>query len=264
MKKIPYPRRVHITPVGFEIDRVVLPLVELEADKVWILTERDPKKDKGKPYFDKVVEEISNLERKCEIEVKHCDFNNRDLYDVLRAFREIIEIEKSNQIFINVSTGTKIHSIAGMMACMIFKDIAYDLKPYYSEPKEYLGMPKGLVPMSTGCKEIHTLSNYRMDRPKEYLIQVLGVVNELCGPKNVMITKTELKKALTSRGLLELSNKPGQVIKHENIARFLALQRRCIDPLYREWKFIKITPPDHRRGKIQMTQEGLDMLTFLG
>jgi len=260
MKKIPYPRRVHITPVGFEIDRVVLPLKELEADRVWILTERDPKKDKGKLYFDKVIEEINNLERKCEVRVKHCDFNKRDLYDVLRAFREIIEVEKSNQIFVNVSTGTKIHSIAGMMACMIFKDIAFKLTPYYSEPESYASLPEDLFPMSFGCKEIHTLSNYPMDRPTDYLIDVLSVVNELCGQKNEKITKTELKKELTSRGLLDLSKKK---VKHENVARFLALQRRCIDPLYREWKFIDLVPPE-RRGKIQMTQEGMDMLKFLG
>jgi len=257
-----YPRRVHITPVGFEIDRVILPLIELEADKVWILTERNPEKDKGKPYFEKVLEDIQKLERKCEVKIKLCDFNNRDLYDVLRAYREIIEEEKSNQIFVNISTGTKIHSIAGMMACMIFKDIAYELIPYYSEPETYPTLPKKLAPMSFGCKEIHMLPNYRMERPTDYLIQVLTVINDLCGPSNEKVTKTELKKALTVQGLLELSKKGGRPVKHENIARFLALQRKCIDPLLR-WKFIEVIPPE-RRGKIRITPEGRDMLKFLG
>jgi len=262
MKKMNYPRRVHISPVGFEIDRVVLPLIELEADKVWLLTERNPKKDKGKPYFDEVVKEISHLERKCEMEIKYCDFNNRDLYDVLRAYREIIDVEKTNQIYVNVSTGTKIHSIAGMMACMIFKDLAYELKPYYSEPDKYAALPDDMSPMSFGCKDIHTLPNYRMERPSEYLIEVLGVIEKCCGPSNERITKTELKKALTEKGLLQLSNKAGKKIKHENIARFLALQRKCIDPLI-SWKFIEIVPPE-KRGKILITREGRDMLKFLG
>lgn len=262
IKKMPYPRRIHISPVGFEIDRVILPLVELEADKVWLLTERNSKKDKGKPYFDKVFGEIKKLKRKCEVDVKYCDFNNRDLYDVLRAYREIIEEEKSNQIFVNISTGTKIHSIAGMMACMIFKDVAYSLMPYYSEPEKYPSLPEELTPMSFGCKEIHMLPNYRMDRPSPYLIQVLSVIKDLCGPTNDKITKTELKKALTNKGLLELSKRPDKPVKHENIARFLALQRKCIDPLL-GWKFIEVTPPE-RRGKIRITPEGIDMLKFLG
>jgi Family of unknown function (DUF6293) len=262
MKKTKYPRRIHISPVGFEIDRVVLPLIELEADKVWLLCERRPEKDKGKPYFDEVVTKINKFERKCDVEVKLCDFNNRDLYDVLRAYRDIIELEKSNPIFVNVSTGTKIHSIAGMMACMIFKDIAKQLTPYYSEPEDYPKQPKKLAPMSFGCKEIHTLPNYRMERPSDYLIEVLSVIDECCGPSNEKITKTELKKALTDRGLLELSKIPGKPIKHEKIARFLALQRKCIEPL-QSWKFIDIIPPE-RRGKIQITQEGKDMLRFLG
>jgi hypothetical protein len=262
MKVMKYSRRIHISPVGFEIDRVVLPLIKLEADKVWLLTERNSKKDKGKPYFDKVINEITNLNRKCEVDVKFCDFNNRDLYDVLRAYREIIEKERTNQIFVNVSTGTKIHSIAGMMACMIFKDIAYELIPYYVEPEKYATLPEDLSPMSFGCKDIHTLPNYRIERPSDYLIEVLSVINDRCGSSNEKITKTELKKTLTDKGLLKLSKKNGKTIKHENIARFLALQRKCIDPLL-GWKFIEIIPLE-RRGKIGITSEGKDMLQFLG
>jgi len=34
--------RVHIAPVGFEIDRVIIPAKKLKADKVWLLVHDNP------------------------------------------------------------------------------------------------------------------------------------------------------------------------------------------------------------------------------
>jgi hypothetical protein len=259
--KITYPRRIHISPIGFEIDRVVLPLIQMEADRVWLIIEREPSLDKGRPYFDKVKEDIHEKIEKCEIKIKYCDFDRRDLYDVLRAYRDIIEEEKDNQIFVNVSTGTKIHSIAGMMACMIFKDLAFGLIPYYAKPEEYLPLPREGKQMSTGCSEINELPNYKIERPPECLIKVLKVIDEQCGSEEKNITKRELIKELVDRDLLILSDSARKTPKNEKVARYLALQRKYIDPLT-SWKFIKITEPK-KRGKIQITQEGKNILKFL-
>jgi ribosomal protein RSM22 (predicted rRNA methylase) len=119
---INYPKRIHIAPVGFEVDRVVLPVLDMRADRVWLISEQNPELDQGRSYLEQVAERINEKNENCDIRIRRCDFDNRDLYDVLKAYREIIQEEKENQIFINVSTGTKINAIAGMMACMIFKD----------------------------------------------------------------------------------------------------------------------------------------------
>ena len=97
-----YPRRIHIAPVGFEIDRVVLPVIMMEADRVWLIQERNPELDRGKFYLERVQRAIKRKNKKCEVKIKKCDFDNRDLYDVLRAYREIIQEEKNNLIFINI------------------------------------------------------------------------------------------------------------------------------------------------------------------
>ena len=260
-EKIKYPRRIHIAPVGFEIDRVVLPLIQMEADRVWLIAERDPGLDKGRPYFDKVIEGIHEKNGKCEVKIQKCDFDGRDLYDVLRAYREIIEEEKDNQIFVNVSTGTKIHSIAGMMACMIFKDLAFGLIPYYAKPEDYLSLPAEGTQMSTGCSEIYELPNYKIERPSEYLIKVLKVIDEQCGSDVGKITKRELIEVLVDRDLLPLSDSDGRTIRNVKVARYLALQRKYIEPLI-SWGFIEITGPK-KRGKIQLTKEGKNILKFL-
>ena len=38
--------RVHIAPLGFEIDRIVLPLKETKADKLWLLVNEKTAEDK--------------------------------------------------------------------------------------------------------------------------------------------------------------------------------------------------------------------------
>jgi hypothetical protein len=258
---IRYPRRVHIAPIGFEIDRVVMPVIEMEADKVWLMAERDPARDQGRFYLEQVESEIHHQNEHCEIEIKRCDFDSRDLYDVLRAFREIVEQERGNHIFVNVSTGTKIHAIAGMMACMIFKDLAAALIPYYAKPNTYLSLPEEGTQMSTGCRVIHKLPNYRIERPSEDLIRILTVINECCADESPNVTKHELIRKLKDRDLLTLSADAGRTIRNEKVAYYLALQRKCIEPL-RKWNFIEIKPPT-RRGKIHITQEGKDMLKFL-
>jgi len=258
---IRYPRRVHIAPVGFEIDRVVIPVIEMEADKVWLITERDPELDKGRVYLEQVESEIHQRNENCEIEIKRCDFDSRDLYDVLRAFREIVVQEKENHIFINVSTGTKIHAIAGMMACMIFKDLAANLIPYYAKPDTYLPLPEEGTQMSRGCGLIHQLPNYRIERPSDELIKMLAVIDQCCNNQVQNVTKSELIRELKNRDLLTLSEVEGRPIRNEKVAYYLALQRKCLEPL-RKWNFIEIRPST-KRGKIHITQEGKNMLKFL-
>ena len=47
-------RRVNISAVGFEIDRVVLPAIELKADKVWLITHNNKSDDKGFEFVNKI------------------------------------------------------------------------------------------------------------------------------------------------------------------------------------------------------------------
>ena len=50
--------RVHIAPVGFEIDRVVNPAVEMRADKVYLLRHDNRSVDKSAPYLEKIEKKL--------------------------------------------------------------------------------------------------------------------------------------------------------------------------------------------------------------
>ena len=57
--------RVHIAPVGFEIDRIVIPAKKMRADKVWLISHKLRSQDKARPFLEKV----RNLatQKKCAI-----------------------------------------------------------------------------------------------------------------------------------------------------------------------------------------------------
>ena len=46
--------RIHIAPVGFEIDRIVIPAKKMRADKVWLIAHSNLSEDKARPFLDKI------------------------------------------------------------------------------------------------------------------------------------------------------------------------------------------------------------------
>ena len=60
--------RVHIAPVGFEIDRIIIPAVKMKADKVWLVAHDNVTEDKASKYrqkIEKLLEKKRNQNRNC-------------------------------------------------------------------------------------------------------------------------------------------------------------------------------------------------------
>jgi len=110
--------RVHIAPVGYEIDRIVIPAKERKADKVWLLVHDNPGEDKALSY----IEKITKLLQKEKIKVVKEHHNRLDMFQIIKSVKKIIEQENENTIFVNLASGSKIQAIACMMACMMFND----------------------------------------------------------------------------------------------------------------------------------------------
>ena len=53
-----YKKRIHIAPVGFEVDRIVIPATVNKADKVYLLVHNKKNEDKAGPYIDRVISEL--------------------------------------------------------------------------------------------------------------------------------------------------------------------------------------------------------------
>lgn len=75
--------RVHVAPVGFEIDRIVLPAIQMKADKVWHITHSNTSDDKGRQFVTSIREKLKQ-ER---IECLQMEADRTELFDTLRTLR---------------------------------------------------------------------------------------------------------------------------------------------------------------------------------
>ena len=240
--------RVHIAPVGFEIDRIAIPAKQMKADRVWLLMHAEPTKDRAHGFMEKIRTQL----KKEKIDVQITNSDRFDLFKLLKAIREIVQKEEGNDIFVNCSSGSKIQAIACMMACMMFQGNT-KLTPYYAEPESYSSL-KG-EQLSSGLKSVVKLPSFEIHTPKNVLVQALKIIKE----NNGKITKKEMAKIVHEKKIIVVN------AREENFqqARFASLDKNIIQPLLHEWKFIEVERVGRTRW-IKITPEGLGAVEFLG
>jgi len=239
--------RVHIAPLGFEIDRIVLPLKETKADKLWLLVHEKTAEDKSGPYLEKIKTQCRKLGIK--IEIYYVD--RLSIFKVIKAVKEIILQEKNNYIYVNVASGSKIQAIACMMACMILKECK-NIQPFYAEPEKYAAFEG--KQQSFGIKDTIPLPTYEIQIPKQKLLDALKIVHE---HKNQKLTKKEMAEIAEDQELIIIDSK----LNHSQ-ARFASLDKNIIEPLEKEWGFIEVEKIGRNRW-IKITQEGKNAAEFL-
>lgn len=240
--------RVHIAPIGYEIDRVVLPAKQEKADRVWMLLHENKSEDKAGPFITKITKQLEKL----GIEVKQEDHDRRDLFKIIRAVKNIIEQEKGNEIYVNLASGSKIQAIGTMMACMMFNDNE-NIHPFYVEAKNYPGF-NAKQPLSTGIKDIQNVPPYSIKIPEEKLIQALEIIKE----NNGKLTKKEMAQIAENNKIITVNAQD----KNHSMARFASLDKNIIQPLEEQWKFIEVKKIGRNRW-ITLTQEGKNAIEFL-
>jgi hypothetical protein len=244
--------RIHIAPVGFEVDRIVLPAKKMRADRVWLLkhTHTD---EKGNFFITQIVKNVENN----NIEIKKTQADRTDLFDTLRAFHQVILEEKSNSIFVNVSVGSKIQAIASMMACMMFRDVV-TIKPYYVVPKDYTIMPQKRQE-TVGMNEIIPLPDYKIEMPSKKLVKCLQLIDD---HEDGKVSKKRLKDIAIQNKLIHERSKEDSVKgEYTEQAGFMALNKTLIEPL-RSWGYITVEKVGSH-NVVSLTNEVRDALRFL-
>ena len=59
--------RIHIAPVGFEIDRIIIPATTQKADKVWLIAHDNVAEDRAVKYREKIEKELEQNGIKTEV-----------------------------------------------------------------------------------------------------------------------------------------------------------------------------------------------------
>ena len=238
--------RVHIAPVGFEVDRIVLPASNMRADRVWLIIHSDSIDDAGQPFSKLISERLE----KDQIEFKMEYADRTDLFDTLRVLRRIILKEKNNAILVNVSVGSKIQAIASMMACMMFKD-EVDILPYYAVPEKYVNIPREQE--TAGLKQVLKLPEYKIETPPNHLIHCLKIIHERSDNR---IANKDLRDQALARDLIHVERD-----KNYDQSAYMALKTNLIEPLLK-WKFVRVEKIG-RRHDLVLTEDGLNALKFL-
>lgn len=250
--------RVHIVPVGFEYDRIIVPLSTLKADKVWLLVDEEDQEDN---HYLKNIEQWLEKER-IEYEKEKCSI--RDLYNVMKVMREIIEKEKKNNVSVNVSSGSKVEAMAGMLISMMMKG-AQTVDAYYVVPEKYEPSSGGKQ-MSSGCRDIVLMPSYPVEKPKPHLIEFLRLLKE----NNKPVSKKRLVEKAVQKGLLTTDAKDtshqrkstsDKEDKNDN-SLYMKLNARYLDPL-EKMGLVEVVKEGGSR-KVHLTDDGSNMLTFLG
>ena len=173
--------RVHIAPVGFHVNRVTEPIIQERADKVYLVTHHSH--DRATKYLEKIIK-------------------------VLRK-EKLVSIEKVT----TVSTGSKIASIAGTLACMIWKGTPYyshiDYDNIKKDPTD--GLPDERIVSTTH------LPVYSIDKPRTESFLILRALSNI---KDGKMKKRKLIEYLKNQGVID--SELSAAAKHSKLKVLLA------------------------------------------
>ncbi|MCI4364718.1 MAG: DUF6293 family protein [Thermoplasmata archaeon] len=246
--------RVHIAPVGFEVERVTEPLEADRADRVYLLTRSE--RDAAAPFVDEVTRRLRRAEWPVDVRVVRTDL--WDVFHALGSLRSIFEAEgrtdrNSRDIVplrVNVSTGTKITAIAGTLACMLWNGTPYYAqvsRAWYSDRTPRVGEVHDVV------ERVEPVGVYELRAPGRELVEVLEALDRRGGAlrKRELIGELALDRPGTEGG----RNASPQA-QHGRL-------RRRLDPLERRWGFVR-TESSGPRGRVHLTEQGRLALTLFG
>jgi len=180
------PKKIHVVPIGHEIDRAVSPFDHTTADKVYILAVTDRKKyakdmiDQQEYFTRQVIEELEKRRIATQLIAA-------DLFDVLATMQHISYIirqerDDGNDVHVNISACGRLTSIATAFAAMAvsrdFEDeektpvrVYYVHADRYSETKEER-LQHG-ISICTGEK-ITKFENFQIVMPDPVSIDLLA------------------------------------------------------------------------------------------
>ena len=237
-----YSRRIQIAPVGFEIDRVVIPAKKEKAEKVYLLVHKNITEENysvHKKYYTEIQKKLKAA--RIETELVYCDWQN--IEEITRVARDLILKEKGNEIAINLASGSKNHAIGLDRACMTFRK-RDNIHPFYPEAKNYRAV-KYPYQQSSGVKQIKQVPIHRIIVPEPELIEALRIIKQ----KSTDIPLHKGKKGVKKKDLATA------YFGDSSKVNLTKLQRNITQQLKKTWRAIEIIQVG-QSDWISLTDEG--------
>jgi hypothetical protein len=222
-----YSKRIQIAPVGFEIDRVVIPAKKEKAEKVYLMVHKNITEANyavHKKYYTLIQKKLKAA--KIETELVYCDWKN--IEEITRVARDLILKETGNEIAINLASGSKNHAIGLDRACMTFRK-RDNIHPFYPEAKNYRAV-KYPCQQSSGVKQIKQVPIHRIIVPEPELIEALKIIKHNSTDIPLHKGKKGVKKKDLATAYFGDSSK----------VNLTKLQRNITQKLEKTWRAIEI------------------------
>lgn len=246
--------RVHVAAVGFEVERVVEPVLRERADRVYLITRRDD--DQARPFLEEILRRLARAPWPVDARVVRTDI--WDVFGALAELRAIFTAERRTDraapevlpIRVNVSTGTKITAIAGTLACMLWKG-----EPYYVQVSRswYSGRAPKVRAVNDVVERVDPVSVYELRSPSRELVEVLESLDRHGGHlrKRELIRELGLDRPADGSGL-----PPSPQAQHSRL-------RNRLEPLENRWRFVA-AETGGARGRVRLTPQGRLALALFG
>ena len=203
------------------------------------MVHKDRSEDKATKYAATIQKKLKAAS--IETELVYCDWEN--IEEITRVARDLILQESSNEVAINLASGSKNHAIGLDRACMTFRKRKH-IHPFYPEANKWTAWryPKQ---QSTGVKKIRQIPIHRIIVPEPELIVALKIIKE----EAVDIPMHKGKKGVKKKDLAKLlygnSEKPS----------LTKLQRNITQKLENTWRAVE-TIPVGQSDWISLNSEG--------
>ncbi|WP_321169366.1 DUF6293 family protein [Halorubrum lacusprofundi] len=228
------------------------PAIKREADIV-ILVSHNEADETAQKCRDRITSALDEQSIRIQEDIK-CDIF--DLNDSLETILTLIRNRNPDDtVRVNISAGSKITAIAGMLACMFT-----DADPYYVVPEGYNeDTEEEHKTVSHGMESIKSLPAYPVTEPDLQLIQVLAFIEEEQpddSPYGVLLK--DIGEYLLEQDLPAVhgSNKsPGEA---EDI--YPTVNQKVVNPLLKRQLISKTRL--NGGTQIRTTQEGKEMLAL--
>ncbi|GAB7017284.1 HFX_2341 family transcriptional regulator domain-containing protein [Halostagnicola bangensis] len=204
---------VHIAPLGYEFDRIKEPVLEYNADILYLL--RDPQQERLDYH---TALETTLTEHGVSVNFRKIDLG--DMYDVLGEITTIADSYADDIVRINVSSGPKLAAIGAALACM-----ATDASGYYVHP-ESRSHPVEETPRTKGMRVAEQLPSYPLETPTEDQVQILNYIDDT-DDSTYTPKKSDLITFAEKAGLNFITRSEPANDK----AKFALLNNRVITPL---------------------------------
>jgi len=228
--------RVHLMPVGYENDRIVLSAERFSADRVVLLNYDD---ETDHPSYVETVRKRLD-ERGIDHESVECDIF--DFYDSIGTVAELATRFDDHDVYVNLASGSKVTAIGGMIACM-----ATGATPYYVRAERYAAESDGDT--AEGIREVTELPTYPMESPDPQHVAIMEYVASEDGAR-----KRDLITFGKEAGLPFIADREAANRKSE----YRLLDSHVLDPLEDNGY---VTVRERGRSKlVELTEAGEDTL----